>query len=351
MTLIYIILDILTIAALLVLVFAILLAIIRGLKTSAPDHPWYQTRDPDKNLPAISIVVPVYNLEQNIKRLINDLSRLDYPNYEIIVVDDGSTDQTWKLLSQLKNNISNLKIIQHDNNMGRGTAINTGVAKTTAEIIAITDADAAIGQNWLKNGIKPFLHNSDIAAVGGLYRIKDPKHPADKYYDLVREAETYNWEFLNQDKPGPVTRFLSLFLPGFRYYFKTPGSNTFIRKTVLAEVGGFSTVSRAEDVYLSKRLAESQFQAVFDPKLQIQVQGTEYVKNYLRRRARIFTGEVKHGSHGLSGRVLSLFRLLSETFFFLCLLTPIWLVLQNILFLSVVDEVLIYRLFFLFWLK
>lgn len=91
---------------------------------------------------SLSIIVPVYNEEKNIKKTIykidSILKKSDLKNYEIIVINDGSTDNTDQTLKQSK---ISFNLIEHEQNRGYGASIKSGIQKSKYEVIAITDAD------------------------------------------------------------------------------------------------------------------------------------------------------------------------------------------------------------------
>jgi len=93
--------------------------------------------------PNFSVIIPCYNEEEaihdTIRRLRANLGRQD--SYEIIVIDDGSTDGTAKLLAQLSTEDLSLRILTHERNMGYGAALKSGIQKSRSDIIVITDAD------------------------------------------------------------------------------------------------------------------------------------------------------------------------------------------------------------------
>jgi len=89
---------------------------------------------------SISIIIPAYNEEKNIKKTIEDIkSSIKNINHkiEIIVVDDGSIDKTAKILSS----INNIKVLRHETNRGYGASLKTAIKKSSSEYIAIIDAD------------------------------------------------------------------------------------------------------------------------------------------------------------------------------------------------------------------
>ena len=91
----------------------------------------------------LSVVIPVCNEEESIGTLINEISSALNENYqhEIIVVDDGSTDNTLKVLLKIKQDLSTLRIVKHLKNSGQSTAVRTGVQHAKSTWIATLDGD------------------------------------------------------------------------------------------------------------------------------------------------------------------------------------------------------------------
>src|SRR5262249_30750927 len=94
--------------------------------------------------PRISIVVCTRNGGQTIARGLEEISRLDYPDYEVIVVDDGSTDRTAELAARF-----DVRLIRTENR-GLSCARNTGIEAATGDIVAFTDDDAWPDPDWLR---------------------------------------------------------------------------------------------------------------------------------------------------------------------------------------------------------
>lgn len=92
----------------------------------------------------ISVVIPAYNeekiIEQTVKKIREYLSSKEF-SYEIIAVNDGSSDRTEEILIKLKNEIEELKVINHKENMGKGRSVKDGVLNSLGELILFTDAD------------------------------------------------------------------------------------------------------------------------------------------------------------------------------------------------------------------
>jgi GT2 family glycosyltransferase len=111
--------------------------------------------------PRVSVVVCAYNGGHTLKQCLRSLRALDYPDYEVIVVDDGSTDDTQTILRRFPG----VRAI-HQPNLGLSTARNVGLAAATGEVVAYTDADCFADPDWLTHVVDQ-LQQTGAAAVGG----------------------------------------------------------------------------------------------------------------------------------------------------------------------------------------
>lgn len=109
-------------------------------------------------LPFISILIPAHNEEYTIKSTVDSVAKCDYhyngePQFEIIVINDGSTDSTGDILKSIKEYTPNLKIITRHpprSGKGKGFVLNDGLALSKGEIIGVFDADTQIKPDYLK---------------------------------------------------------------------------------------------------------------------------------------------------------------------------------------------------------
>ena len=116
-----------------------------------------------KEFPFISVVIPAYNKEEVIVKTINSVINLDYPKdkLEIIVVDDGSTDKTYRIANQFEN--ENLKVFTKENK-GKSNTLNFGIKIAKGDLVLCLDADTFVEKDLLKKAIKHFS-DPEVGAV------------------------------------------------------------------------------------------------------------------------------------------------------------------------------------------
>lgn len=122
----------------------------------------------------ISIIIPAYNEEKTVAAVLGKLQKLNLHKLdkEIIVIDDGSIDSTKSEVLISKSKIPNLKLIQHDKNMGKGAAVQTGIKNSTGEILVIQDADFEYDPDDIPNLIEPILKGKAKVVYGTRLKTK-----------------------------------------------------------------------------------------------------------------------------------------------------------------------------------
>jgi GT2 family glycosyltransferase len=195
----------------------------------------------DRTWPRISVVVCSYNGSRTIRDCLDGLSRVDYPNFEVIVVDDGSTDGTADIARGY-----DVRLIRTENR-GLSSARNTGLEAATGEIVAYLDDDAWPDPHWLKYVAATF-EATDHAGVGG----PNLPPPGDgPIADCVANAPG-----------GPVHVLLT-----DREAEHIPGCNMAFRRASLEAIGGFDPQFRTagDDVDVCWRLRERGWTIGFHP--------------------------------------------------------------------------------------
>jgi GT2 family glycosyltransferase len=196
---------------------------------------------PDLEWPPVSVVVCTFNGQRTIAECLDKLGKLDYPNYEVIVIDDGSTDATPFITCQYP-----VRVITTENR-GLSAARNAGCEAATGEIVAYIDDDAYPDPHWLKYLAYMFVHSSH-AGVGG------PNIPP--------RGDGVIAECIANAPGGPVHVLISDCEAEH-----LPGCNMAFRKSALEEIGGFDPQfhTAGDDVDICWRLQRRGWTLGFSP--------------------------------------------------------------------------------------
>lgn len=190
---------------------------------------------PVTRTPKVSVVVASYNGDSTLKACLDSLGRLNYPDYEVILVDDGSTDTSESLARQYPG----VRYFRHGTNLGLSVARNTGIAAATGEIVAFTDADCRADEDWLYYLVADLV-TGVFCGVGGP-NLLPPEDSAVASAVMVSPG-------------GPAHVML-----GDREAEHIPGCNMAFYKWALVEIGGFDPIfhKAGDDVDLCWRLQQA----------------------------------------------------------------------------------------------
>ena len=112
--------------------------------------------------PLVSIIIAHWNGEEIIKDCLESLSKTTYENYEVIVVDNASTDNSVKIITE---NFPNIKIVQNNKNYGFAGGNNIGYNHAKGEIILLLNNDTNVEPDWLENLVKFSLDNPQVGIL------------------------------------------------------------------------------------------------------------------------------------------------------------------------------------------
>ncbi len=125
--------------------------------------------------PFVSIIVPGKNEGRHIYKLANSLKEQTYQNFELIVIDDGSDDQTPEICRSLKQNGFIDSYFRNEVRGGKASAANLGLRYAKGKFIIHLDADCSYDRDAIENILVPFYYNLNIAAVGGNVQVRNYK--------------------------------------------------------------------------------------------------------------------------------------------------------------------------------
>jgi biofilm PGA synthesis N-glycosyltransferase PgaC len=123
--------------------------------------------------PMVSILVPCHNEGAIVRDTMHYLSQLDYPCYEIIAIDDGSTDDTGAVLEACQRDFSKIRLVTLETNQGKAVALKAGTLCSNSEYVVCVDADAFLGKQALTYIVWHFITSPRVGAVTGNPRIRN----------------------------------------------------------------------------------------------------------------------------------------------------------------------------------
>jgi O-antigen biosynthesis protein len=219
--------------------------------------------------PRISVIVACYNGERTLEACLKSLGRLNYPDYEVLLVDDGSTDKT----AQIATRHPLVRYQRQIKNLGLSVARNAGLAAASGEIVAFTDADCRADEDWLYYLANELL-GSEFAGLGGPNLLPPEDSP-------VAAAVMVS-------PGGPAHVMLT-----DRQAEHIPGCNMAFYASVLAELGGFDPIFRkaGDDVDLCWRMQQAGHRIGFSPAAFVWHYRRSAIADYLKQQIGYGEGE------------------------------------------------------------
>jgi poly-beta-1,6-N-acetyl-D-glucosamine synthase len=230
-----------------------------------------QPPEAGQSWPLISIICPAYNEALCIESSIRSLLTLDYPRYEIIVVDDGSTDDTLVRAKKLEGDYGAARVVVYWKvNGGKATALNYGIQRAAGELVTTIDTDSVIEPQSLKAAAKHFC-DPDVGAVAGSVKVVN----TEKFWAKLQSLEYIKGLNLVRRAQGFV-RAVSI----------VPGPIGTFRRSALEEVGYYDHDTFAEDCDLTLKLLVAGWKICYEPEAVARTEAPEELLPLIKQRYR-----------------------------------------------------------------
>jgi len=196
----------------------------------------HQKMNPN-SFPTATIVVPCFNEEASIFGTIESLLALDYPKdkLKIMIVDDGSTDNSWNLIQKYKDNPV-IELYKKENG-GKHTALNFAISHSQSEILGCLDADSFVAPNALKKIVWHFEDPTVMSVVPSI-KVFEPKN----VFQKIQKVQ-YEWGI-----------FMRKTLSFLNALYVTPGPFSFFRREVFEKIGPYRQAHNTEDCEMALRM-------------------------------------------------------------------------------------------------
>jgi cellulose synthase/poly-beta-1,6-N-acetylglucosamine synthase-like glycosyltransferase/peptidoglycan/xylan/chitin deacetylase (PgdA/CDA1 family) len=194
--------------------------------------------------PAASIIVPAFNESVGIARAVQSLAASDYPDFEVVVVDDGSDDGTAEIVEALA--LANVHVIQQPNH-GKSAALNRGIVAAEHDLIVTVDADTIFEPDTLRRLLKPFAEPA-VGAVSGNTKVGN------------RGGLIGRWQHIEYVMGFNLDRRLYDVLQCMP---TVPGAIGAFRRKALTDIGGMSSSTLAEDTDATLAVGRAGWRVVY----------------------------------------------------------------------------------------
>ena len=236
---------------------------------SFADRFFNHFRNSSSSRPLVSILVPCFNEEVVVQKAIASILTLDYPNLEILVIDDGSTDLTL-VRAQVMESDRRVRVI-YQKNQGKAEALNRGIQEAQGEYVLCVDADSLLLPDVITQGLPYFDRDPRVAAVAGSVRVGNSQGILAKFQRL-EYIVGLNFHKTAQSFLGAV--------------MIVPGPVGLFRRSAILSVGGYRSDTFAEDCDLTIRLLMRGYRTVYSPGMVAITEAPEDFTSLLKQRYR-----------------------------------------------------------------
>lgn len=227
-------------------------------------------------MPFVTITIPAYNEQDSLAGTVASVLALEYPNenYELLIVDDGSTDKTASIAQRLieQNTNYNIRLLSQQN-QGKGAGLNNALRQAKGEFFVCLDADSFVAPHALQKML-PYFTEKRVAAVLPALKVHNPKNTIEKlqWYEYI------------------INMFYKELMGKLDCVHVTPGPFSIYRTEILREIGYFDENNITEDLEIALRLQSHNYTIVqlMDP--EVLTISPNNVKELYKQRNRWFKG-------------------------------------------------------------
>ncbi|MDI3322565.1 polysaccharide deacetylase family protein [Pinibacter soli] len=227
-----------------------------------------------KDFPLVSIIVPAYNEEVNAVSSLSNLLKTDYPNFEVLFIDDGSKDSTYDKVNNFFADNPKVKVFTKPNG-GKASALNYGILQSKAEYVVCIDADTKLLPDAISKLMQDFLTTlpgaDQMGAVAGNVKVGNEVNMLTKWQS-IEYITSQNFDRKAFAAVNAIT--------------VVPGAIGAFRKKAIEEAGGFTTDTLAEDCDLTIRILRCGYTVNNENKAIAMTEAPETLKMFLKQRFR-----------------------------------------------------------------
>ena len=268
--------------------------------------------------PFVTIMVPAHNEEYVIANTIENILAIDYPSFEVIVIDDRSSDNTANVIRELEAKYKNVIAFIRDKESfpGKSAVLNDAMEKAKGDAILIFDADATVEPDFL-NKLIPHLEPADVGAIQARKVIRN------KDYNFLTRCQNNEYTLDTHFQTGR---------DAVKGAVELRGNGELIKREALEDIGGWNNYTITDDLDMSTRLHIKGWDIRFCPDACVYEEGIVYLFPLFRQRRRWMEGTIRryleYFGEAISSKKMSLRARLDMAIYITQFIMPLWFMLE-----------------------
>ena len=270
--------------------------------------------------PFVTIMIPAHNEDQVIANTVENVLSIDYPNFEVIVIDDRSTDSTPNVINGLADKYENIKALIRDKDAfpGKSAVLNDAMSLAKGDAVLVFDADATVEPDFL-NKLIPYLEPSDVGAVQARKIIRN------KDYNLLTRCQNNEYS---------TDTHLQVGRDAVKGAVELRGNGELIKREALEDIGGWNNYTITDDLDMSTRLHIKGWDIRFCPEACVYEEGIVFIMPLFRQRRRWLEGTIRryleYFGEAINSKKMSLRAQLDMTIYIAQFIMPLWFMMEVI---------------------
>ena len=268
--------------------------------------------------PFVTIMIPSHNEESVIVNTVENIRAIDYPNFEIIVIDDRSDDNTAQVINELASKYENVKAFIRDKDAfpGKSAVLNDTMKLAKGEAILVFDADATVEPDFL-NKLIPHLEPADVGAVQARKVIRN------KDYNFLTRCQNNEYTLDTHFQAGR---------DAVKGAAELRGNGELIKRAAIEDIGGWNNYTITDDLDMSTRLHIKGWDIRFCPEACVYEEGIIYLFPLFRQRRRWMEGTIRryleHFGDAIRSKKMSLRARLDMAIYITQFVMPLWFMME-----------------------
>ena len=268
--------------------------------------------------PFVTIMIPAHNEESVITNTVENILKMDYPNFEVIVIDDRSSDNTASVIKDLEAKHEQVRALirEKDAFPGKSAVLNDALKMAHGEAILVFDADATVEPDFL-NKLVPNLEPADVGAVQARKIIRN------KDVNFLTRCQNNEYTF---------DTYLQVSRDAIKGAVELRGNGELIKRQALEDIDGWNNYTITDDLDMSTRLHIKGWDVRFCPDACVYEEGIVYVFPLFRQRRRWLEGTIRryleYFGAAMKSKKMSLRARLDMAVYITQFIMPLWFMME-----------------------